>query len=131
MMTIYLSGPINGRTDVDYVDWWDEAKHLLAPLTTLVPMDRDYRLRELEPGLAREIVENDKADILQCAAMLVMFDKPGVGSSMEVLFAYERGILVHVVDVSGKPLSPWLLYHATAVHASLEAACEAIKGALS
>lgn len=129
MKPIYLCGPINGRSDTDCIDWREQAKVLLAPLPTLDPMARDYRGRELEAGIAREIVENDEADIRQCAALLVMFDKPSVGTAMEIrMAAKEMGLPVHLVDLSGKPLSPWLTYHATAVHASLEAACAAIRG---
>lgn len=123
---VYLCGPINGRSDADCQDWREEAKRLLAPVPTLDPMARDYRGRELETGIAREIVENDKDDIRQCGALLVMFDKPSVGTSMEVIFAYSLNIPVHVVDVSGRPLSPWMIYHATAVHTSLQNACKAL-----
>ncbi len=121
---IYLCGPINGRTDSDCMDWRTKAKAILPD--TKDPMDRDYRGRELEPGIAAEIVENDKSDIVGCSGVLVFFDKPSVGTSMEVLFAYERGIPVYVVNASDKPLSPWLIYHAVAIHQTLEAACAAI-----
>lgn len=138
MKPVYLCGPINGRSDADCKDWREEAKRLLAPLPTLDPMARDYRGRELEPGIAKEIVENDKADIDQCCALLVMFDKPSVGTAMEVLYArtevWARSnnfcpvrLPVVVVDVSGKPLSPWMLYHATSVHPTLAAACAVLK----
>lgn len=118
---IYLCGPINGRSDDDCRNWREQAKALLS--ATIDPMARDYRGRELEPGIAAEIVENDKEDILASTALLVMFDKPSVGTAMEVLFAYEHGIPVHIVNVSGKPLSPWMIYHATALHETLEDAC--------
>lgn len=121
---VYLCGPINGRSDADCNDWRTKAKAMLD--ATLDPMARDYRGREAEPGVEVEIVEGDKADILECRAMVVYFDKPSVGTSMEVMFADTHGIPVHVVDVSDKPLSPWLVYHATAIHQTLDAACAAI-----
>lgn len=117
-MKVYLCGPINGRTDSDCKDWRDYAKSKLAD--TLDPMARDYRGRELEPGIAREIVENDKLDIDACGALLVYYDKPSVGTSMEVLYAWQRGIPVIVVDASDKPLSPWLIYHSTNIHKSID-----------
>lgn len=123
-MKVYLCGPINGRPDSECKDWRERAKANLPD--TLDPMDRDYRGRELESGIAREIVENDKLDIHACDAMLVMFDKPSVGTSMEILFAHQLGKAIHLVDASDKPLSPWLIYHATTVHKSLEAALEAL-----
>jgi hypothetical protein len=128
MNTVYLCGPINGRSDADCIDWRETAKILLAPHATKDPMDRDYRGRELDSGIAAEIVENDKEDILFCTHVLVMFDKPSVGTSMEVLFAYEHGLPVHVVNISGRPLSPWMIYHARNLHASLEEAAVAIRG---
>tara|TARA_R110000868_G_scaffold282507_1_gene542808 strand:+ start:1796 stop:2281 length:486 start_codon:yes stop_codon:yes gene_type:complete len=125
-MKVYLCGPINGRTDAGCKDWREQAKENLPD--TLDPMDRDYRGRELEPGIAKEIVENDKTDIQSCDALLVMFDKPSVGTSMEVFLAWQLGKPVHVVNVSERPLSPWLIYHATVVHPSLKAAIAALKG---
>jgi hypothetical protein len=124
MKPVYLCGPINGRSDADCIDWRERAKQLLP--ATLDPMARDYRGRELAPGIAQEIVENDKHDVLSSGAVLVMFDKPSVGTSMEVLFAWMHRIPVHVVNVSGKPLSPWMIYHAAAVHPSLEVACASL-----
>jgi hypothetical protein len=123
-MKVYLCGPINGRTDADCKDWRERAKEVFPD--ALDPMDRDYRGRELEPGIAAEIVENDKKDIIASDAMLVMFDRPSVGTSMEVLFANERGLRIHLVDVSGRPLSPWLRYHVSFVHTSLEEALNAL-----
>jgi nucleoside 2-deoxyribosyltransferase len=118
---VYLCGPINGRSDDDCRNWREDAKARLR-CATLDPMDRDYRGRELEPGIAAEIVENDKRDIEQCAAMLVYYDQPSVGTSMEVLYAHNLGLPVVLVDVSKRPLSPWLLYHATQIERSLNGA---------
>lgn len=123
-MKVYLCGPINGRSDPDCKDWREYAKQKLGD--TLDPMDRDYRGRELEPGIASEIVENDKKDIKQCGALLVYFDKPSVGTSMEILFAYQLGIPVVLVDVSEKPLSPWLIHHCSEVFKTLDEAIEGL-----
>lgn len=119
-MKVYLCGPINGRSDDDCTGWREYVKARLPD--TLDPMTRDYRGRELEPGIAKEIVLGDKADISLCDAVIAYYDKPSVGTSMEVLFAWEHGIPVHVVDKSGKPLSPWLMFHCERVHQSLDAA---------
>lgn len=124
-MKTYLCGPINGRSDDDAKLWREYAK--LALPDTCDPMDRDYRGRELEPGVAREIVENDKKDICECDALLVFYDKPSVGTSMEVLFAYQLGKRIVLINKSAGPLSPWLLYHSHTIVASLDegiAACQ-------
>lgn len=124
-MKVYLCGPINGRSDVDCNDWRTSAKSLLG-CETLDPMVRDYRGRELEPGIAKEIVENDLLDIATADALLVMFDKPSVGTSMEIRVAWQEGKAIHIVNASGKPPSPWLLYHATAIHPDLPSACRTL-----
>lgn len=126
MKTIYLCGPIAGRSDADCMVWREYAKTHLGENLIKNPMDRDYRGREIEARVAAEIVEQDKADILQCTHVLLRFDKPSVGTSMEALFAWTHGIEVHVVNVSGWPLSPWLLYHSTRVYGGLEEACRAL-----
>lgn len=118
---VYLCGPINGCTDEEAKDWRTYCAEKLNG-TCFDPMVRDYRGRELDPGIAAEIVENDKSDILQCDSLLVYYEKPSVGTSMEVLFAYDNGIPAVVVDKSGKPLSPWFVYHSSAVFPSLDAA---------
>jgi nucleoside 2-deoxyribosyltransferase len=109
-MKVYLCGPINGCTDDEATGWREQSKKFLQT-ETYDPMVRDYRGRELEPGIAKEIVENDKLDIQECDAVLVMYEKPSVGTSMEVLFAHQLGKLIVLVDRSGRPLSPWLIYH--------------------
>jgi nucleoside 2-deoxyribosyltransferase len=120
-LKLYLCGPINGRTDSECNDWRAQAK-AIWPGKTLDPMRRDYRGHEEQAF--REIVENDKADISACDALLVYFDRPSVGTSMEVLYAWGQKIPVVVVDVSDKPISPWLRYHATRITPSIP---EAIK----
>ncbi len=125
MRTIYLCGPINGRTDDDARNWREEAKRRWGG-RTLDPMRRDYRGRELEQGVAAEIVAGDIEDIKACDAVLVYFDKPSVGTAMEVFFAkHNLGKPVVVIDASDRPLSPWLLHHADTVtrHLSVALAC--------
>ena len=109
--TIYLCGPINGRTDEDARGWRELVKERWDG-KCLDPMRRDYRGRELEPGIAAEIVAGDIEDIQQADAMLVFFDKPSVGTSMEVFFAkHSLRKPVVIIDAQDKPLSPWLIHH--------------------
>jgi len=128
-VTVYLAGPINGRSDADCMDWRREAFRRLE-CGTFDPMVRDYRGRELEPGIAAEIVELDKKDIDNCDLLLVYFDKPSVGTSMEVFYAWERRKEVVVVNASGKALSPWMIYHSTYQVDSLDQAIDLINSAL-
>lgn len=112
MTTIYLCGPINGCTDEECTNWRDLVK-LLWHGKTIDPMRRDYRGREKES--VNEIVELDKIDVTNSDVILVNYDKPSVGTSMEVLYAFERGKLVVVVAQQGANISPWLRYHSHAI----------------
>ena len=57
------------------------------------------------------MVEDDKADIDSCEFVLVNYIKPSVGTSMEILYAWERGKKVVLVARRDDVLSPWLMYH--------------------
>lgn len=118
-MKVYLCGPINGCTDEECKDWRAyAATHLVA--ATVDPMVRDYRGHEDEA--VAEIVENDKADIDGCAYLLVNYVKPSVGTSMEILYAWERAKAVVVVAPPGTSISPWLRYHSTIILPTFAAA---------
>lgn len=131
MRTIYLCGPINGRTTEHATNWREAAKKLWDG-RCLDPMRRDYRGRELEPGIAAEIVAGDIEDIQQSDAILVYFDQPSVGTSMEVFYAkHVLGKPVVVINASDKPLSPWLIHHSDATTRHLSVALACINMALS
>ena len=125
-MKVYLCGPINGRSDDDCHGWREYVKKRLAD--TLDPMARDYRGRELEPGIADEIVAGDEQDILASDVLLVYYDKPSVGTAMEIRMAVkEMGKRVILVDKSDRPLSPWLLHHCREIYKSLDEAIAALQ----
>ena len=124
-MRVYLCGPINGCTDEECKDWREMVKKELGEENCLDPMRRDYRGREHTCYV--EIVELDKLDILQCDYVLVNFDKPSVGTAMEILFAWMNHIPVFVVRKDGTIVSPWLRYHTTQFFSSFESAVEEIR----
>lgn len=117
-MRVYLAGPINGCTDEECRDWREYVKTRL-PLT-IDPMVRDYR--GIEDEKWREIVEGDKADIDRCHVVLVNYDKPSVGTAMEILYAWERNKPVVVVAKPGTRISPWLRFHSWDIVDSFEKA---------
>lgn len=122
--TIYLCGPINGCADEECSDWREFVKGLWGG-PTLDPMRRDYRGKEDES--AKEIVELDKIDVTNCDVVLVNYDKPSVGTSMEILYAFERGKLVVVVAKENTRISPWMAYHSHRIFTSFDAALGYIK----
>ena len=107
--SIYLCGPINGCTDEECRNWREYVK-AQWPGICIDPMVRDYRGREAEAF--REIVELDKIDVAEADILLVNYDKPSVGTSMEILFAWQLGKRVIVVCRDDAVISPWLRYHA-------------------
>jgi len=118
-LVLYLAGPIAGRTDADYKTW----RKMTAsqwPGKTLDPMRRDYRSITIGAEVAAEIVAGDLLDIRNSDALLVYFDQPSVGTSMEVFYAHH--VLrkpVFIINVSGAPLSAWLVHHSTAIFEEL------------
>lgn len=117
-MKVYLGGPINGCTDEEANGWRSLVKQVLdeAGWAWIDPMDRDYRGRELDPGIAAEIVELDKEDIDACDVLLMNCPKPSYGTAMEILYGWGRGKPVLVTLPEGSTPSPWIVYHATAVY---------------
>ena len=122
-MKVYLCGPILGCTDVECKDWREAFK--TSGFDCVDPMIRDYRGRELE--CYREIVELDKLDIIGCDALVVNYSKPSVGTSMEILFAWEQHKMIVVVTPKGAVISPWLRYHASAILDSFGEAIHLLK----
>lgn len=110
MKTIYLCGPINGCTDEECTDWREYVKSQWEG-RCIDPMVRDYRGRETEAF--REIVELDKIDVAESDIIVVNYDKPSVGTSMEVLYAWQIGKRIILVCREDANISPWLRYHST------------------
>lgn len=121
---VYLAGPINGCTDSECNDWRSRAKDILHQIgyETLDPMDRDYR--GVEDSSWNSIVEGDKKDIQDCDFILAYCPSPSVGTSMEIFYAWTIGKRVIAVVPQGKPVSPWLRYHAMWVLGTVEQALE-------
>ncbi len=131
-MKIYLAGAINGCTDAQMSDWRDamQAREYATPVTFLDPTVRDYRDRELTPGTPNEIVTLDKRDIENSDCLVVWYEKPSVGTSMEVFYAHSLTIPIILIDKREynptRNLSPWLVYHSTRIVQSIDDAVETI-----
>jgi nucleoside 2-deoxyribosyltransferase len=123
MTRIYLCGPINGCTDEECKDWREAVKAKWPD--AIDPMRRDYRGKEDES--VKQIVELDKIDIMNSDVVMVNYDKPSVGTSMEILYAFERGKFVVIVADHGSRISPWLRYHSHAIVGSFGAAFKFIE----
>ncbi len=117
--TVYLSGAMLDCTDAECRDWREFAKENIKGVS-LDPMIRDYRGNPMD-GMV-DMVENDKADIDGCDVVLINFVKPSVGTSMEVLYGWERGKKIILVAPTEVSVSPWLVYHSHKVFHAIEEA---------
>ena len=120
-MRVYLCGPMVGCTDEEAGGWRDEAtKYLQAfGITTLDPMDRDYRYTQYgdnPTSVLPDLVEEDKIDIEMSDVVLVNFSKPSTGTAMEILHAWTKNKRVVVVNPNKLQLSPWVHYHSSKVY---------------
>ncbi len=123
---VYLAGPISGCTDAEAFDWRCDmtARLRIAGHDVVSPMSRDYRGHEDER--VDEIVIGDKADIDASHVVIAFCPKPSVGTSMEILYAWERGRRVVIFAPEGAPVSPWLRFHSHAICHDAADAAEAV-----
>jgi nucleoside 2-deoxyribosyltransferase len=110
---VYLAGPIAGMSDEQAGQWRDDTASVLGPggIETIDP----FKLRDFRGtfGIADlVVVEPDKADIDSCEAVLANCHIISVGTSMEILYAWERGKFIVVVVPDPHRTSPWIRYHA-------------------
>jgi len=120
-MRVYLAGPINGCNDDEANTWRDTVrKHAPPSWTLLDPMRRDYRGREHTHG--REITALDRVDVGLCDVFLANCPNPSVGTSMEMLLAWQLCKLVVSVVPEGRYPSPWLVQHSHHVVRGLDSA---------
>ena len=117
-MIFYLGGAINGCTDEEANGWRERAANelLLNNHEYRDPMARDYRGREMEPGISKEIVRGDLQDIRESDVLLMNCPRPSWGTAMEIYAGWglqKRIIVVLPEDVDP---SPWLIEHSTYMH---------------
>ncbi len=126
--TIYLSGPIMDEFHGAAREWREAAKKLLSSdFRLLDPMRRQFVDRQVDS--ANEIVEFDLQDVRDADIILVNYNKPSIGTSMEVFYAaYCKGkFVVAFSPFSFENCSPWIVKFSTKILPSLEDACTYIK----
>jgi nucleoside 2-deoxyribosyltransferase len=130
-MLIYLCGPINGLTDDEAKSWRDQCKKVFSiqhSCRTIDPMRRDYRGKESDS--VNEIVQLDKRDVRRSDAILAYCPAPSVGTSMEILYAWQLDKPVIAIVPDGSPVSPWLAYHSTKIVKTLDEGIKATEQCL-
>ena len=125
MKKIYLSGPIMDEHEGHARQWREEAKKLLQDHFKLLdPMRRNFKDREVDS--ANEIVEFDLQDVRDADIILVNYNKPSIGTSMEVFFAsHDLGkFVIGFSPFDYVNCSPWMIRYCTKILPSLETACQ-------
>ncbi len=125
--TIYLSGPIMDEQLGYAREWRESAKALLrGKFLMLDPMRRKFVDRQVDS--ANEIVEFDLQDVRDADIVLVNYNKPSIGTSMEVFYAANNlgKFVVAFSPFEFHECSPWMVKYCTKILYSLEKACEYI-----
>ncbi len=127
-LKIYLSGPIMDEEGTNAKDWRERAKEqLLSDFSILDPMRRNFKDREVDS--ANEIVEFDLQDVRDADIILVNYNRPSIGTSMEVFYAaHDLGkFIVAFSPFDFASCSPWMVRYCTKILPNLNAATAYIK----
>ena len=125
--TIYLSGPIMDEHAGTAREWREAAGQLLSKEFRLLdPMRRKFVDRQVDS--ANEIVEFDLQEVRTADILLVNYNKPSIGTSMEVFYAaHDLGkFVVAFSPFEYKDCSPWMARYCTKILGSLEEAAHYI-----
>ena len=128
MKTIYLCGPIMDEYEGIAREWREFSKSLLSDdFLLLDPMRRNFRDKEIDS--ANEIVEFDLQDVRNADIILVNYNKPSIGTSMEVFHASHNlgKFVVAFSPFTFKESSPWMVKYCTKIVPDLEDACSYLK----
>lgn len=121
----YLAGPITDCDDASHEWRKDAARKLRAKkIMVLSAIFRDYKGKERNPFIRKQIVETDKRDIMKCDTLLSLCLQPSFALAMQLYFAWSLQKQTLVVT---RYHSPWIRYHATAIFDSLEDAIGALE----
>ena len=127
-LVVYLSGPIMDEHAGQARAWRAAAKVQLGEAYKLLdPMRRMFVDREVDS--ANEIVEFDLQDVRAADIILVNYNKPSIGTSMEVFYASHHlgKFVIAFSPFSFQECSPWMVRYCTKLLGSLEQAVAYIR----
>lgn len=114
---IYLAGAITHLADPQ--TWRNQAIAILAECDIVGIDPLKWEAKDFPPA---EIVALDYGLILQSQAVIVDCSTPSWGTAMELAFAKQVGRPVFGWNGQER-MSPWLVYHTSAIDSNLEQAC--------
>jgi nucleoside 2-deoxyribosyltransferase len=125
---IYLCGPVMDESDGKAREWREIVKTKLgADFTLLDPMRRNFKDHEVDS--ANEIVEFDLQDVRDADIVLVNYNKPSIGTAMEVFYASHNlgKFVVAFSPFAFQDCSPWMVRFCTKILPSLDSAIAYIR----
>jgi len=124
---VYLAGPIAQCSDGETYNWREHAAEGIGIPCLNPATDRDFRDKPIEDEWA-QIIQPDKDDIDTCSILLANCWQISVGTTMEILYAWERGKYVVTVIPNGVFKSLWATGHSHYVTGTVEDAIAHING---
>lgn len=127
MQKIYLCGPIMDEHEGEARQWREAVHTVLGRRFMLLdPMRRNFKDREVDS--ANEIVEFDLQDVRDADIILVNYNKPSIGTAMEVFYAAHdlQKFVVAFSPFSFQECNPWMVRFCTKILPDLESAMDYI-----
>ena len=109
-------------------EWRESAKRMLgSDFKMLDPMRRKFVDRQVDSS--NEIVEFDLQDVRDADIILVNYNKPSIGTSMEIFYASHNlgKFVVAFSPFEYRDCSPWMVRYCTKILPTLEDAVAYIK----
>jgi len=115
---VYLAGPIESCTDKENYGWRIFAQRFLDRPVIIPDV-----VKEESDDYMNSIIIPDKKLILSSRVVLANCWKISAGTSMEILFAWEKKIPVITIGDHLISINPWISGHSTHVMKDLSYAC--------
>ncbi len=116
---VYLAGPIKGCTKDQTHSWREEVADFLHCKSINPAAARDFSKQECDDCM-NIIVNPDKHDIDAASILLANCWQVSVGTSMEILYAWERGKIVISVVPREQTVSAWIIAHSHVIVNTLD-----------
>jgi len=110
---IYLAGPIFDTEKKESEEWKTFFK-LTINQSLFIPIDPIEEFDYKENPNIEGLINSDKLNIQKSSAVVANCWKTSVGTSMEILYAWERSIPTFII-YREKNLHPWIKYHSTKI----------------
>lgn len=119
-MKIYLAGPMPTQKK-----WRDKITHKLLSLNKEIVV---YNPEFFENTATDATTVNfDKAKIIKSDMVIANITRLSAGTSMEILFAWERNIPVLLIVGNKKLSGPWLRFHSSFLVNNIDEAVEIVR----